>query len=62
MQMSLAFLELPDPPASPAATCPSPAAWTQLDEAARIAALKLLATLIARMLAAKPAAPEANHE
>ena len=61
MQLSLAFLELSDPPESPAATCPPAAAWTQLDEAARIAALKLLATLIARMLAAKPA-PEASHE
>jgi hypothetical protein len=61
MQMSLAFLELSDPPTSPVATCPPPAAWTQLDEAARIAALKLLATLIARMLAAR-LAPEASHE
>ena len=61
MQMSLVFLELSDPPVSPAATCPPPTAWTQLDESARIAALKLLAILIARMLAAKPA-PEASHE
>jgi hypothetical protein len=61
MQMSLAFFELSDPPASPSVTYPPPATWTQLDETARIAALKLLAPLIARMLAAKPA-PEASHE
>jgi hypothetical protein len=46
MQLNLAFLDLPDPP-----TGPPPAAWEQLDEAARIAALELLARLIARMLA-----------
>jgi hypothetical protein len=51
MQLNLAFLDLPNPPPSPAPTSPPPAAWDQLDEAARIAALEVLARLIARMLA-----------
>jgi len=46
MQVNLAFPDLPDPP-----TSQPPAAWERLDEAARIAALELLARLIARMLA-----------
>ena len=50
MQLNLAFLNLPEPPSSPAPTSPPPAAWEQLDEAARIAALGVLARIIARML------------
>ena len=38
MPLNLAFLNLPEPPSSPAPTSPPPAAWEQLDEAARIAA------------------------
>ena len=53
MQLKLAFLDPPDlrPPPSPAP--PSATAWSQLDEASRIAALEILARLIARMLSAK---------
>jgi hypothetical protein len=61
MQLNLAFLDPSDPPSSPVPTSPPPTAWDQLDEAARIAALEMVATLITRMLAAKPA-PEASHE
>ena len=57
MQMNL-FLDPPDLPSSPT---PSPTAWDQLDEGARIAALKLLARLIARMMADLPI-KEAGHE
>jgi hypothetical protein len=50
MQLNLAFLDPPEPlPTAPKS--PPPAAWEQLDEVARIAALGLLARLIARMLA-----------
>jgi hypothetical protein len=51
MQLNLAFLNPPEPPSGPAPTNPLAAAWEQLDEAARIAALSVLARLIARMLA-----------
>jgi len=51
MQLSLIFLDLPDPPAR-SAKLPS-APREQLDEAARQAALEILARLIARMLAAE---------
>jgi hypothetical protein len=61
MQLNLAFLDLPDPPPSPAPTSPPPTAWEQLDEAARIAALELLARLIVRMLADAPTRG-AGHE
>ena len=56
MQLNLTFLDPPDLPASPAT-----AAWEQLDEASRMAALEILARLIARMLAPEPAA-EASDE
>ena len=71
MQMTLAFLEKPEPPKCPTQPSPPPAAWDQRDEAARIAALEKLATQIARMLAVAPAmqapatevqAQEASHE
>lgn len=60
MQLNLAFLDPPQPPSS-ALTSPPPAAWEQLDEAARIAALGVLARLIARMLVDAPA-KEKGHE
>ena len=50
VQLTLAFVEqTKQPPSSPAA------AWEQIDEAARGAALEILARLIARMLAFEPA-------
>jgi hypothetical protein len=52
MQLNLAFLNAPQPP--PAPTSPPTAAWEQLDAAARIAALAVLARLIARMLTDAP--------
>jgi hypothetical protein len=54
MQLNLAFLDPPEAPSGPALTGPPPAAWEQLDEAARIAALGVLARLIARMLVGAP--------
>ena len=60
MQLNLAFLDPPEPPPT-SLSSPTPAAWEQLDEAARIAALDVLARLIARMLADAPA-KEASHE
>jgi hypothetical protein len=61
MQLNLAFLKPPEPPSGPAPTSPLAAAWEQLDEAARIAALSVLARLIARMLA-DAAAEETGNE
>jgi hypothetical protein len=61
MQLNLAFLNPPEPPSAPAPTSPLAAAWEQLDEAARIAALGVLARLIARMLA-DAAAKETGNE
>jgi hypothetical protein len=58
MQLNLAFLDPPDPPMGPPSPAPIP--WEQLDEAARRAALDILARLIARMLLA--AANGATHE
>jgi len=53
MQLHLAFLELTDPP-PPSPTAPTnPPPWEQIDGAARIAALELLARLIANTLAAQ---------
>ena len=49
MQLRLAFLNLTDPPPGP--TNPPTTPWQQIDEAARMAALELLARLIACMLA-----------
>ena len=59
MQLNLAFLNPPEPGRAP--TSPPPAAWEQLDEAARIAALGVLARLIARMLADAPAKEKGNE-
>ena len=61
MQLNLSFLNLPQPPSSPAPTSPPPAAWEQLDEAARIAALGVLARIIARMLVDAPAKETGNE-
>ena len=52
MQLHLAFLELTDPPPSPT-TPTTPPPWEQIEEAARMAALELLARIIAGMLAAQ---------
>ena len=66
MQLKMPFLEVAEPsPTMPTAgsapTNPPSAAWDQIDETARIAALDLLARLIARMLANAPS-KEAGHE
>ncbi|QOZ56940.1 hypothetical protein XH83_35855 (plasmid) [Bradyrhizobium sp. CCBAU 53351] len=44
MQLNLEFFDQPDVPPS------APAAWDQIDEAARMAAIEILARLIARLL------------
>jgi hypothetical protein len=61
MQLNLAFLNLPEPPSSPVPTSPPPAAWEQLDEAAQIAALGVLARIIAHMLVDAPAKETGNE-
>ena len=61
MQLNLAFLDPAQPPSDRLPTRPPPATWEQLDEAARLAALGVLARLIARMLAAA-SAKENDHE
>jgi hypothetical protein len=61
MQLNLAFLNPPELPSGRAPTSPPPAAWEQLDEAVRIAALGVLARLIARMLADAPAKEKGNE-
>jgi hypothetical protein len=61
MQLNLAFLDPAQPRLSCPPTNPPPAAWEQLDEAARLAALAVLARLIARMLA-EASAKENGHE
>jgi hypothetical protein len=60
MQLTLAFLDPPDPPVGALSTSLASTPWEQLDEAARGAALRILTRLIARMLMAAP--NEANHE
>jgi hypothetical protein len=61
MQLKLTFLEPvePRPDAMPARPS-QPTDWEQLDETARIAALRKLAILIARMLATEPAEEVGN--
>jgi len=54
MQLKLAFLDPPDPAPNPSPAAPLATAWRQLDDAARVAALEMLARLIARMLSARP--------
>ena len=60
MQLNLAFHEPTEPPSSPAPS-PASAAWEQLGEAKRLAALDLLARLIARMLASAPSTESGNE-
>ena len=60
MQLNL-FLDPSDLPSRPTSSSPPQGAWDQLDEGAQIAALKLLARLIARMVANAPI-KEAGHE
>jgi hypothetical protein len=57
MQLRLALLDL-TPPTS---TNPPSTPWEQIDEAARIAALELLARIIAGMLAAQEAREMPNE-
>jgi hypothetical protein len=61
MQLNLAFLDPAQPPSGHPPTNPPPAAWEQLDEAARLTALAVLARLIARMLA-EASVKENGHE
>jgi hypothetical protein len=62
MQLKLAFLESTEPPPGSQPASPRPTtAWNQLDETARIAALRKLAVLIARMLASE-SVQEAGNE
>ena len=55
MQLSLEFFDPPDVPPR------APAAWEQIDEAARMAAIDILARLISRLLQDEPAT-EASDE
>ena len=55
MQLRLAILDLTDPPANPTATNPPTMPWQQIDEAARMVAIEVLARLVAQMLAAEEA-------
>jgi hypothetical protein len=59
MQLNLNLLDQLAPPPSPSPQVPT--AWEQIDEAARIAAVAILARLITRMLQSEPAM-EANDE
>ena len=61
MQLRFAILDLTDPPASPTPTNPPTTPWQQIDEAARMAALEVLARLIAQMLAAQGAREMPNE-
>ncbi|MCK1641404.1 hypothetical protein IVA95_28565 [Bradyrhizobium sp. 157] len=55
MQLNLDFFDQPDVPPS------APVTWEQIDEAARIAAIELLARLISRLLQNSPST-EASDE
>jgi hypothetical protein len=55
MQLNLDFFDRPDVPPS------APVTWDQIDEAARIAAIEILARLISRLLQDAPAT-EASDE
>ena len=52
MQLRFAILDLTDPPAN---STPPTTPWQQIDEAARMVAIEVLARLIAKMLAAQEA-------
>ena len=53
MQLNLAFLNPPEPPSGSAPTSPLAAAWEQLDEAARIAALSVLARPLVKTMSSR---------
>ncbi|MCA1382296.1 MULTISPECIES: hypothetical protein [unclassified Bradyrhizobium] len=55
MQLNLDLFDQPEVPPS------APVAWDQIDEAARIAAIELLARLMSRLLQSGPAT-EASDE
>ena len=55
MQLSLDFFDSPDTPPR------APVAWEQIDEAARTAAIEILARLISRLIQGDPAT-EASDE
>jgi len=55
MQLRLAIQDLTDPPANPTPTNPPTMPWQQIDEAARMVAIEVLARLVAQMLAAEEA-------
>ena len=55
MQLNLDFFDQPDVPPS------APVAWEQIDEAARMAAIEILARLISSLLQGDPAT-EASDE
>jgi hypothetical protein len=59
MQLNLNFLDQFAPPPNPSAKVPT--AWEQIDAAARVAAVEILARLITRMLL-NEAAMEARDE
>ena len=59
MQLRLAFLDLTDPPTNLMPT--NPPSTLQVDEAARMGALEILARLIADMLAAQEARETPNE-
>jgi len=59
MQLNLNLLDQLAPPPSPSPQVPT--AWEQIDAAARIAAVEILARLITRMLQDEPAM-EASDE
>ena len=61
MQLNLAFLNPPEPSSGRTPRSPPPAAWQQFGEAARIAALGVLARIIARMLVDAPAKETGNE-
>jgi hypothetical protein len=61
MQLRFAILDLTDPPANPTPTNPPTTPWQQIDEAARMVALEVLARLIAQMLAAQEATEMPNE-
>ena len=53
MQLTLALLEPPDPPNRKQENTLAAKPWDQLDEAAQVTALEILARLIAQMVAAE---------
>ena len=61
MQLRLAYLDLTHPTPSPTPANSPPTPWDQIDEAARMAALEVLARLITRMLAAQGAMETPNE-